>query len=219
MGCLEAESSVLRLMIIFRMAAFLSAAALILMASGCGGDGEQSSPSTTATRSVSATDGTTTRSAEASPTSEPFEGGRAPVESAPASGGPTTALLRAVRTGDQGTFDRVTLEFEGGLPGYSVNYVNPPIIADASGLEVNIEGSAFIQIRMEAAAGHDPNTGDQTYTGPLELKPSLPSLLEAERTGDFEAVLTWVLGLSEEADFRVTTLNGPPRLVVDIGHS
>jgi hypothetical protein len=205
-------------MIVFRIAAFLSFGASILMASGCGGDAEQSSPSTTGTQSVSATDGTITPSAAASPTSEPFEGGRAPVEATPAPGGPTTALLRAVRYGDRGTFDRVTLEFEGGLPGYSVRYVNPPIIADASGLEVNIEGSAFLQIRMEPAAGHDPNTGDQTYTGPLELKPDLPSLLEAERTGDFEAVLTWVLGLSEEVDFRVTTLDGPPRLVVDIGH-
>jgi hypothetical protein len=140
------------------------------------------------------------------------------VEATPAPGGPTTALLLAVRTAEQGTFDRITFEFQGELPGYSVQYVEPPIIADASGLEVDIDGSGFIQIRMEPAAGHDPDTGDETYTGPLELKPDLPSLLEAERTGDFEAVLTWVLGLSEEADFRVTTLEGPPRLVIDVAH-
>jgi len=90
------------------------------------------------------------------------------------------------------------LEFEGGLPGYSVKFVNPPIIADASGPRSQNRGMPFIQIRMEPAAGHDPNTGDQTYTGPQELKPALPSLLEAERTGDFEAVLTWVLGLAKK---------------------
>src|SRR5574341_184181 len=60
--------------------------------------------------------------------------------------------------------------------------------------------------------------GTETYTGPLELKPALPSLLEAERTGDFEGVFTWVLGLSEATDFRVTTLDGPPRLVIDVAH-
>lgn len=205
-------------MIALRSAAFLAAAAFVLSATACGGDEEEPSPAATATPSTGATNRTTTVSAKASPTSEPFEGGREPVEATPAPGGPTTALLRTVRTAEQDTFDRVTFEFEAGLPGFSVQYVEPPIIADASGLEVDVGGSAFIQIRMEPAAGHDPDTGDETYTGPLELKPGLPSLLEVERTGDFEGVLTWVIGLSEETDFRVTILDGPPRLVVDVAH-
>ena len=140
------------------------------------------------------------------------------MEATPAPGGPTTALLVDVRLADQGTFDRITFEFEGGVPGFGVQYVEPPIIADASGLEVDIEGSAFIQIRMEPAAGHNPDTGNETYTGGLELTPDLPAIRETERTGDFEAVLTWVLGLSDELNFRVTTLDGPPRLVVDVAH-
>ena len=178
----------------------------MLAAAGCGDDDEPS-PSATPARSP------------ASPTAEPFSGGRDPVEETPSGSPPLGgALLVDVRTGEQAGFDRITFEFEGGLPGYLVEYVEPPIIADPSGLEVEIEGSAFIHIRMEPAAAHDPNTGDETYAGPLELKPALPSLLEAERTGDFEAVLNWVLGLSEEADFRVTTLQEPPRLVIDIGH-
>ena len=36
------------------------------------------------------------------------------------------------------------------------------------------------------------------------------------RTGDFEAVLTWVAGLDERAPFRVLRLAGPHRLVVDV---
>jgi hypothetical protein len=206
------------LMITLRITVFLAGAAFILAAVGCGEDSAEPSPSATATRGAGAT-GTPTRSATSPSTVEPFEGGREPVEATPAPGGPTTALLLAVRTAEQGTFDRITFEFEGGLPGYSVQYVEPPIIADASGLEVDIEGSAFIQMRMEPAAGHDPETGDETYVGALELKPDLPSLLEAERTGDFEGVLTWVLGVSEEADFRVWTLDGPPRLMVDVARS
>jgi hypothetical protein len=191
---------------------------LIFVAVAACGDGEEApSPSQTATRSPGES-ATSTRSAVASPTAEVFEGGRDQVEATPPPGGPMTALLSDVRTADQGTFDRITFEFEDGLPGYVVQYVQPPIVADASGLEVNIEGTAFIQIRMEPAAGHNPDTGDETYAGPLELKLDLPALLEAERTGDFEGVLTWVLGLPEEADFRVTTLEGPPRLVVDVAH-
>ena len=83
---------------------------------------------------------------------------------------------------------------------------------------MEIAGSAFIVVRMEPAAGYDPNTGTPTYLGPLELKPGLPEILEAERVGDFEAVLNWALGLSAEADFRVTTLEDPPRLVIDVAH-
>jgi hypothetical protein len=96
--------------------------------------------------------------------------------------------------------------------------VDPPIIADPSGLEVEIAGAAFLQVRMEPAAGHDPDTGEPTYTGELELKPGLEQLLEVERTGDFEGVLLWVLGLASKEDFRVDTLQDPPRLVIDVAH-
>jgi hypothetical protein len=38
---------------------------------------------------------------------------------------------------------------------------------------------------------------------------------ELVRTGDFEAVLTWAVGLGDKVDFRVLTLEDPPRLAVD----
>ena len=37
-------------------------------------------------------------------------------------------------------------------------------------------------------------------------------------TGDFEGGLTWVLGFSEEADFRVFALPEPFRIVIDVAH-
>jgi hypothetical protein len=33
--------------------------------------------------------------------------------------------------------------------------------------------------------------------------------------GGFEGVLTWAVGLQDPVDFRVTTLQSPPRLVID----
>src|SRR5574341_2006829 len=162
-------------MIALRIAAFFASATFVLTASACGDD-DEISPSETAAPSVSTTGGTKTASATASPTAsptlEPFAGGREPVEATPVPGGPMTALLRAVSIAEQGAFDRITFEFEGGLPGYGIRYIDPPIIADPSGLVVDMDGSAFIQIRMEPAAGHDPDTGIETYTGPLELKPA-----------------------------------------------
>jgi hypothetical protein len=40
--------------------------------------------------------------------------------------------------------------------------------------------------------------------------------MEVEMTGDFEGYVTWVLGLRQKADFRVSELTGPNRVVVDI---
>lgn len=159
---------------------------------------------------------TTTPSAPPQPRA--FAGGRNPVTATPVPG-LTAALLQDVRIASQRTFDSITFEFDGGgLPGYDVRYVKPPILYDPRGDEMGIDGEAFIVVRIQPAAGHDPETGSETYTGPLELKPGLPALLEAERIGDFEGVLRWALGLSTEADFRVEVLEDSPRLVIDIAY-
>jgi len=153
------------------------------------------------------------------PTQEPFSGSTDPVEAASTGGVPLGgALLRDVRTAAHSTFDRITFEFEGGMPGYRVEYVEPPIFADPSGLQLDIEGSAFIKVRMEPAAAHDPNTGNPTF-GTRELKPRHASIVEAENAGDFEAVLNWVIGVNGRLPFRVLTFQGPDRLVIDVGHA
>ena len=185
---------------------------LMLGASAC--DGDEASLSATATRTVGPT------ASSPSPTEEAFRGGREPVEATLSTIFQPALSLKDVRVAKQRGFDRITLEFTNGngVPGYKVEYVQPPIIADASGMTVQVDGSAFIQIRLQPAYGYEPETGEQTYTGPSDLKPGLPSITEAVATGDFEGVLHWVLGVSEEVDFRVMTLESPPRLVVDVGH-
>ena len=200
--------------------ALLSAVAL-LTATACGE--EAAAPATpgeeTATApSPTAAPPTATATAAPEPTT-PFQGSREPVE-APASPGLPLggALLVDVRAARHEGFDRIVFEFQGGLPGYRVEYQAPPILGDASGEPVEIAGNAFLRIRFEPAAAHDPNTGSQTYTGPRELSPGLPSLIEAQETGDFEAVLTWALGLSQEEDFRVYQLQDPFRIAIDVAH-
>ena len=39
---------------------------------------------------------------------------------------------------------------------------------------------------------------------------------EVVRSGDFEAVLSWAIGVQERVDFRVQALDDPARLVVDV---
>jgi hypothetical protein len=193
-----------------RACALLLALAAIAVASGCGDSSNEASvpPAQETTTTVA----TTTN-----------DGGIDPLEGAgtdPVTGEATaseTALLERVAVGRHEGFDRVVLQFRGnGLPGYRVEYVDPPIKEDGSGNVVQIDGNAFVSIRMEPASGFDLNTaeGVLVYKGPRRL-PGASVVREVVRTGDFEAVLTWAVGLEEKVDFRVLTLSSPSRLVVD----
>jgi hypothetical protein len=134
--------------------------------------------------------------------------------------GDEISLLETLRLGHNEGFDRVVFQFRNGVPGYRVEYVEPPLREDGSGNEVSIAGEAFVVVRMELASGFDLTTGEGelVYTGPRRLSGSdagTSVIREVVRTGDFEAVLTWAVGLDERVGFRVSTLDNPARLVVD----
>jgi hypothetical protein len=128
-----------------------------------------------------------------------------------------TALLDRVAVGQHEGYDRVVFQFRGeGLPGYRVEYVAPPLKEDGSGNPVQVAGNAFVVVRMEPASGFDLNTGEGelVYKGPKRL-PGASVVKEVVRTGDFEAVLSWAVGLESKVPFRVTTATAPSRLIVD----
>jgi hypothetical protein len=73
---------------------------------------------------------------------------------------------------------------------------------------------------MEPASGFDLNTGEGVlvYKGPRQIDGSSAGtsvVQQLVRAGDFEAVLSWAIGLSDKVDFRVTTAASPARLIVD----
>jgi hypothetical protein len=131
------------------------------------------------------------------------------------------ALLERVAVGRHEGYDRVVFQFRGeGLPGYRIGYMEPPLKEDGSGNLVDVAGNAFVIVRMEPASGFDLNTGEGVlvYKGPRRIEGSSAGtsiVKEVVRTGDFEAVLTWAIGLEEKVDFRVTTAASPSRLIVD----
>jgi len=127
------------------------------------------------------------------------------------------ALLAAVRTAEHPGFDRVVFEFgEGAIPGYRVAYLRGPAQDCGSGEEKPVAGGARLEVTLRPANAH---TEEGQPTIPFREKPlTLPVLREVERTCDFEAVVTWVVGVSTQQPFRVTELSGPPRLVVDVEH-
>lgn len=137
-------------------------------------------------------------------------------------GGQDVISLVDVRVAGQEGFDRIVLEFEGdGMSPYRVGYVDPPVLQDGSGNEVDIPGEAFLELRLTAASGvtfdTDSDEGfELTYDGPERVTADGALITEAVRTGDFEATLTWTVGLEERAPFSVTVLESPLRLVVDV---
>jgi hypothetical protein len=132
-----------------------------------------------------------------------------------------TALLTDVRAARHEGYDRVVFEFANGVPGYEVGYVERPVVADGSGDEVAIEGGAVLGVRMDPALDADltQESAPRTYPGPNRFSPSTTVVVELVRTGGFEAVLTWGIGIDAERPFRVTTLVDPPRIVIDVDSS
>ncbi len=131
----------------------------------------------------------------------------------------TGGHLVAVRLGPRDGYDRLVLEFTDRVPGYTVGYRPLPAHADASGAEIPLPGaSALVQVSLTPATGSGWTDGARTYFGPTTITGSTAVVTEVKAAGDFEAVLTWVVGLRAKVPFRVLVLDGPPRLVVDFQH-
>jgi hypothetical protein len=182
----------------------------LLAVAGCGGSSSsESEPPAAGTTTVTAP--TTSREQ-----TDPLEGAGTNVVVG-ASSANATSLLERVAVGHHEGYDRVVFQFrDEGLPGYRVEYVQPPLKEDGSGNPVHVAGNAFVVVRMEPASGFDLNTGEGelVYKGPKRL-PGTGVVKEVVRTGDFEAVLSWAIGLEAKVPFRVTTAASPARLIVD----
>jgi len=129
-----------------------------------------------------------------------------------------TAQLKAVRDTTENGLEKVEFEFDGGVPGYSVGYVNRPVQEDGSGKDVPVQGDNVLEMHMEHASGVNLAGGQvtHTYTGPKRMSPGGPAVAELVQAGDFEGVLRWVAGTHGKPAFAVTTLTNPSRVVDDI---
>lgn len=136
-------------------------------------------------------------------------------------GMPTPAsLLTAMRVAHHPGYDRVVFQLDGAAPGYRVDYVGQ-VVEDPSGRTLSLEGDASLHVVLrgattdttfQATEGSTPSS----YTGPRRLLPDLPSIKEVRVIGDFEAVLSFGVGIDHKVPFRVFTLTNPTRVVVDV---
>lgn len=184
----------------FAATAVVGGALFLALALSDRGSDSSSSPAAAAVSSPTQASARTSEAAQV-PTTEPASG---------------TATLVDVRIGVHEGFDRLVFEFADGLPGYDIERVDPPILADASGMPVEVSGDSFLQVRLSPAAAHD-EAGDTTLSV-SELLPDLPGIVEARQVGDFEGVVTWALGLVANLEFESLELEDPSRLVIDVKH-
>jgi hypothetical protein len=103
-------------------------------------------------------------------------------------------------------------------PGYTVSYASPPFSSDGSGKPLPVKGSAFISVRLSPAYGFDFESGQSTYTGPDRITPHAKYVTEIVKAGDFEGVVTWIIGLSSKRGMSVQATGKPQtQLVVTVG--
>jgi hypothetical protein len=129
-------------------------------------------------------------------------------------GAQSAPTLVAVRAGRHAGFDRVVFEFRGAVPATRrIRYVDQ-LTEDASGEPVSLAGGADLEVVFQGANAHDG--GGRPTVSPRRFSPGFTALKQVAQTGDFEAVVSYGLGVDRQRPFKVSTLSGPSRLVIDI---
>lgn len=178
---------------------------------------EAATPASTSVPSPTATKPATTPAADG--TIDPLGAGgteRWTVKANPenASG---TILLKDVRMGvhpEQGGWERIVFEFAGtARPAGVIEYVNR-VAQCGSGAPVTLKGAAILSFRFSGAAAHD-NAGQATFAK-KEIPGPGTTILEVKAACDFEGVVMWAAGVKGKQNFKVTTLENPTRIVVDV---
>jgi hypothetical protein len=114
-----------------------------------------------------------------------------------------------VEVESSGGVDRITFRFEpkpeapNAPPSYFVYFVDE-LITEGEGRPVDVDGEAFVVVAFQAI-GTDLSgeTPVKVYTGKERFRSAYPTLREAVMLGDFEAQVSWGLGLSRKACYRV----------------
>ena len=187
--------------------------------SACGGDEPKATPAGTGRPAATAEPSSTTVSTVPPCT---FSGATAGTE-----GGQDALprLLTDVRVGVHDCYERVTFQFKPqrgepeGPVGWKAAYEPGPVTEDGSGRAVRVKGAAFLVVRFTASgADLSQEAAPATYTGPTSLEAAgATRIQQVRRTGDFEGVLTWVIGVDRQRPFHVSTQDNPARVVVDVG--
>ncbi|MDA0632981.1 hypothetical protein OUY22_06080 [Nonomuraea sp. MCN248] len=124
------------------------------------------------------------------------------------------ATVTGVRIGRHPAYDRVVVDLDGDVPGYTVRWVRE-LEQDGSGRPIDLNGGHALHLRLTPADAHTED-GVPTWTG--TAVPPSGTVTAIAKTGDFEGVVGIALLTGAVKGFEVRELTGPPRLVVDVAH-
>jgi hypothetical protein len=209
---------------------------LALFAAACGDDDDNKTPTAAATTAASPSaaastaansTATATKPAAATATSSPAADGTID----PLGAGQQTpwtvksnpdpingvVTVNALRTGfhpELGGWERIVFEFQGTQrPGATVQYVTKATSC-GSGQAVQVPGDTILEVAITNAQAHD-NAGKSTLP-PTIAGASGTNFQGGASSCDFEGHVTWDFGLTGKHNFKVTTLENPVRIVIDI---
>jgi hypothetical protein len=128
---------------------------------------------------------------------------------------PPVSILTSVRSAAHTDFDRIVFEFDQHIPGYRLEYLQPPLYHCGSGEEIPIRPEAVFQFRFTVVQAHD-DAGKPTV--PAISTKSTRNVEELRIVCDFEGEVILVAGLRQKKPYRMSTLQTPPRIVVDFQH-
>jgi len=129
-------------------------------------------------------------------------------------------LFVEMRAASHPGYDRLVFEFGGDKPPPHRIQTVDEVRQDPSDKLIPLRGKRFLVVVFDGAVldtaqwESDP-AKSRRYTGPDRITPDLPLLKEIAISGDFEAVLSFGVGLSGQTEFKVDELSSPSRLVID----
>jgi hypothetical protein len=137
----------------------------------------------------------------------------------PAAAHATTGMpvLVGVRATHQRNVDRIIFELQGGLPDAVVVDWVDQVTQDGSGRRVAVQGNAFLQVSLQGVLGHELSEPLRPTYGPRSRAFDLPNVTHVVNAGDFEAVVTFGIGLMRRTSVvRTTQKRDPARVIVDV---
>ncbi|MFQ5380768.1 MAG: hypothetical protein ACE5EF_03965 [Dehalococcoidia bacterium] len=119
---------------------------------------------------------------------------------------------------EAGGWERVVFELESaGVPATAIEYRDPVVLC-GSGKQLHApEGRAALVVELQSTAAHDEQGEITLRSGETDL-PGLRAgtIVGGRQICDFEGVVAWVFELRAERNFKVSTLEDPIRVIVDV---
>jgi hypothetical protein len=193
------------------MTRLVATVVLALALAGCGNDDQAASTNPSSPPSM-----------ETTADCMPIPGASMDAKRSPANDNAETMYLTNVTLSSTDCSDKVVFDFEEQAPGpgFDVSYqpASTAKVEDGSGNAVEIDGDAFLVVRLTPAmtAKIDGEQVTKTYTGPRRLPQDPDSgVRDVVKTGDFEAQVTWVIGLDEDRPFKIAATDSSLTVEID----